>query len=290
MEKTLAAAAKINLTLDILGKRADGYHEVQMIMQSLALADEVTLTERNDGKITLSVSGNNALPTDEKNLAWQAAELFFREAEQKKHAKRSGVDIKIEKRIPAAAGLAGGSTDAAAVLKGLSELGGNVFSREELCRIGEQIGSDVPFCIVGKTCLASGRGEKLQELSPLPKVFVVLAKPPIEVSTPWAYKNYDANPAQEHPDNEAAQNALAAGDVKKIGSLLCNVLESVTIKEYPVIAEYKKMLVEQDMDAALMSGSGPTVFALSSSAETAQKAAEFMRKNSGAQVILTTAG
>ena len=289
---SLAAAAKINLTLDILGKRADGFHEVAMLMQSLALADRVKLARRTDGRITLSVIGNDKVPVDETNLAWRAAQVFLEVAEKFASALPicRGADIIVEKRIPMAAGLAGGSTDAAAVLIGMNKLSGDLFTESELCDIGAKIGSDIPFCIVGGTCEATGRGEVLTKLPLLPKKFVVLAKPPIEVSTAWAYKSYDACPAVTHPDNQAAKAALAAGDGKKLLGLLCNVLESVTIKEYPVIDEYKRLLVQVGMDAALMSGSGPTVFSLTDSEAVARSAAEFMRQNTDAQVIFTATG
>ncbi len=278
------APAKINLTLDILGKRPDGYHEVAMVMHSLALADSVTIESRADGQITLSITGNAKLPTDNSNLAWRAARLFLDAAD--KH--NFGVNLTITKTIPVAAGLAGGSADAAAVLKGMNEMFGNIFSVTDLCHLGEQIGSDIPFCIMGGTMLSTGRGEILRRLPNLPPFYVVLAKPPIEVSTKWAYANYDAHPAAAHPDNAAMEAALSASDAKKIVGLLCNVLESVTIGKHPVIAEYKKMLISCGMQAALMSGSGPTVFSLTADRTTAQKTAEFMRQNTEAEVILTT--
>ena len=277
------ATAKINLTLDILGTREDGYHEVAMIMQSLELADEVTISPRDDGQIFLTVTGNDELKADENNLAHKAARLFFDETKQ-----CSGANIAVVKKIPMAAGLAGGSADAAAVFKGLNKIFSAGLSEEDLCRLGERIGSDIPFCIKGGTCEALSRGEVLRPVdTSLPAPFVVLAKPPVAVSTAWAYKNYDASPAKIRPDNESMKNALAVGNLDRVSDLLCNVLESVTIEKHPIIADYKEMLTKCGMKAALMSGSGPTVFALSDSAETADEAADFMRKNTTAEVFVT---
>ncbi len=272
--------AKINLTLDILGKREDGYHEVAMVMQSIGLHDTVEL-ERTEKGISLAVDVPG-LEADERNLAWKAAALM-----RERFHLEGGVHIRLAKRIPIAAGLAGGSTDAAAVLRGMNELYGLGIPEEELCRLGAELGSDIPFCILGGTMLATGRGEMLERLPDLPEMPVVLVKPRISVSTAWAYQNYDAHGAERHPDNEAIQRAIAAGDREAVAKLLCNVLESVTIKKYQEIARYKQMLLEQGAMASMMSGSGPTVFALARSGEQAEDMAAFLRESVDAEIFVT---
>lgn len=272
--------AKINLTLDILGKREDGYHEVSMVMQSIGLHDTLEM-ERTEGGISLDVD-RQGLEADERNLAWRAAALMI-----ERFRLPGGVHIRLEKRIPIAAGLAGGSTDAAAALRGMDELYGLGLSGEELCRLGAELGSDIPFCLLGGTMLSTGRGEILERLPDCPGMFVVLAKPGISVSTAWAYQNYDAKGVKCRPDNAAIQEALAVGDGKAVSNLLCNVLESVTIKKHGIISEYKQMMMEQGALASLMSGSGPTVFGLAESEEKAEEIADFMRKTTKAEIFVT---
>ena len=276
--------AKINLTLDILGKRPDGYHEVAMVMQSIGLSDTVEM-EKTDGPIELTINVP-WLKADEKNLAWRAAALIKEE-----YKLAGGVRIKLTKRIPVAAGLAGGSTDAAAVLRGMKELYALDISEERLCELGAQLGSDIPFCLLGGTMLSTGRGEVLKRLPDLPATWVVLAKPRISVSTAWAYQNYDAQGAKEHPDNERIQQEIARGDRKAVAGLLCNVLESVTIKKYDVISQYKQMMLQQGAMASMMSGSGPTVFGLAERKETADRIAAYMREHTDAYVyVIRTTG
>ena len=277
---TLSAYAKVNLTLDILGKRDDGYHEVDMILQSIGLCDMVEISKRTEG-ISVQTDGAD-LPDDNTNLAYKAAEVFF--AEQNIDG---GANIRVTKRIPMAAGLAGGSADAAAVLRGLNEIFATDLSNDELCRMGAIIGSDVPFCILGGTYRGMGRGEILQRLPNKLTLPVVIAKPPVSVSTAWAYTEYDRHPAEKHPDNENITKAIKTGDTKKIAALLCNVLESVTIRAYPVIEEYKRMMTDLGASAALMSGSGPTVFGIVESVEQAKKIAGVMRTDTDAAVFVT---
>ena len=278
------ARAKINLTLDILGVRADGYHEVSMIMQAIELADEVELKKISRGiKLNLEatkIRGGEKIPCDEKNLAWRAAVEF-----QKFFGKDLGVEISITKKIPVAAGLAGGSTDAAAVLRGMNRLYETNLTDAELCKIGERIGSDVPFCIVGGTCLATGRGEILMPLTPIKNVSVVLAKPHGEISTAWAYTTYDENPAELHPPNEEIISQLERGEYDEAFKNFSNVLENVTLKKIPAIADYKNNFLAAGAKVALMSGSGPTVFALTDEL-TAKKISESI-DNAGAQIFLT---
>ena len=249
------ARAKINLTLDILGKRADGFHEVSMIMQTLELADIVEL-EKADA-ITLKISGNDSLPTDEKNLAFRVALEV-----QNFCNKNFGVSINLTKKIPSAAGLAGGSSDAAAVIRGLNILYDLNLSVEEMCEIAAKIGSDVPYCVIGGTCLATGRGEILTRLDDLPTFQVVLIKPHGEISTAWAYQTYDDNPAQFHPQNNEIINLLKEKNYDAAFKKFSNVLEPVAIKKIPAIQTYKKFLLDNGAKVAMMSGSGPTVFAL----------------------------
>ena len=268
---TVEANAKINLTLDILGKRPDGYHEVEMIMQSVGLSDTVRLEQQKSG-ISLQIDAPELL-ADKTNLAWRAARLFLDVCKI-----QGGVAIDIAKRIPVAAGLAGGSADAAGVLIGMNRLFGTRLSGKELCSMGEQIGSDVPFCIEGGTMLAKGRGEILRRVPDLPPLFVILAKPPVAVSTAWAYQNYDAIGISNHPDTAAMLAALSEGNVAKIANGLVNVLEDVTVKAHKIIEAYKRVLTENGAKAGLMSGSGPTVFALAEKKADADRAASALSK------------
>ncbi|MBE6084096.1 MAG: 4-(cytidine 5'-diphospho)-2-C-methyl-D-erythritol kinase [Selenomonas ruminantium] len=277
---TVEANAKINLTLDILGKRPDGFHEVAMVMQSIGLHDTLTM-EKTDGEIALSINVP-WLKADEKNLAWRAAELVRQE-----YGLTGGVRMELTKRIPIAAGLAGGSADAAAVLKGMNELYNLQMSEARLCELGARLGSDIPFCLMGGTMLATGRGEVLTRLADMPETWVVLAKPRISVSTAWAYQNYDEQGAEKHPDNEAIKKAIARGNRKAVAGLLCNVLESVTIKKYDVIADYKQMMLDKGAMASMMSGSGPTVFGLARNREQAEAIANVLRQNTNADVFVT---
>ena len=277
---TVEANAKINLTLDILGKRPDGFHEVAMVMQTIGLHDTLVM-EKTERDIELSINVP-WLKADEKNLAWRAAELIRQE-----YGLEGGVRIELTKRIPVAAGLAGGSADAAAVLKGMNDLYGLQLDEEKLCELGARLGSDIPFCIMGGTMLATGRGEVLTRLSDMPETWVVLAKPRISVSTAWAYQNYDEQGADRHPDNEAIKQAIDRGNRKAVAGLLCNVLESVTIKKYDVIAEYKQMMLDKGAMASMMSGSGPTVFGLAKNREQAESIADVLRQETNADVFVT---
>ncbi len=277
------ARAKVNLTLDILGVRADGYHEVSMIMQTIELADEVTL-KKISGGVELSMNatgiiGGENIPDDERNLAWRAAlEL------QKFCGKDLGVVIELVKKIPAAAGLAGGSADAAAVIRGMNRLYELNLTETELCTIGARVGSDVPFCLIGGTCLAEGRGEILTRLTPIKKFNVVLAKPDGEISTAWAYKNYDANPATTHPPTQEIIAQLKRGDYDAAFKNFSNVLESVALKKIPAVTDCKKNFLSAGASVALMSGSGPTVFALTDDDASVERIAASV---DAAQVFVT---
>lgn len=275
---TLSANAKINLTLDILGTREDGYHEVAMIMQEISLHDTLSMGKINQGiSLTIAIEGQKGtLPADESNLCWKAAALV-----QKEYNLQEGVEIHLTKRIPMAAGLAGGSADAAAVLKGMNHLFRLGMTEARLCELGARLGSDIPFCIMGGTMLATGRGEVLTRLPSFPRLSVVLAKPPVGVSTAWAYKTYDAGYDGPHPDNEAMLEAIHGGDAHKAAGLLCNVLEGVTETEHPVIADYKSLMMEHGAMASMMSGSGPTVFGLVREKQQAWHLADTLKKYDG---------
>ena len=272
------ARAKVNLTLDILGVRADGYHEVSMIMQTIELADELEL-KKISGGVELMMSGGENIPKDERNLAWRAAVEF-----QKFCGKDFGVSISLTKKIPSAAGLAGGSADAAAGIRGMNRLYELNLTENELCAIGSRVGSDVPFCIIGGTCLAEGRGEILTRLPPIKSFNVILAKPEGEISTTWAYKTYDENPAEIHPPTEKIIAQLACGDYGAAFKNFTNVLEGVALKKIPAIADYKTKFLAAGASVALMSGSGPTVFALTDDDDTAKK---IVSSVDAAQVFVT---
>ncbi|GAF14287.1 4-diphosphocytidyl-2-C-methyl-D-erythritol kinase [Bacillus sp. JCM 19045] len=255
MKYSIKAPAKINLSLDVLRKRDDGYHEVEMIMTMVDLADRVDLALRVDGKISVDVS-EGFVPSDERNFAYQAAALL-----KKRFRVRHGVHIYITKRIPVAAGLAGGSSDAAATLKGLNQLWELGLSLDELAELGAEIGSDVSFCVYGGTALATGRGERIEALPSPPPLWVVLAKPPIGVSTKDVYGGLKVDKA--NPGNtEAMIEALHNQDAQAIFSLLHNTLEDVTLRLHPEVKRIKEQMKRFGADAVLMSGSGPTVFGL----------------------------
>jgi len=249
------APAKINLTLDVLYKRPDNYHEVEMVMTTVDLADRISLESREDGIIEI-ISTDNFVPNDHRNFAYQAARLI-----KDTYGIGQGVSITIEKEIPIAAGLAGGSSDAAATLKGLNELWNLGLSIDELAELGAKIGSDVSFCVYGGTALATGRGEKIQELPAPPNCWVVLAKPKIGVSTAEVYGGLKVE-GLEHPNTKQMIRAIEMEDYELLCSSLGNVLETVTFKLHPEVVMLKEQMKRFGADATLMSGSGPTVFGL----------------------------
>lgn len=249
------APAKINLSLDVLYKRPDGYHEIEMVMTTVDLADRIELIVLNKD-IILIESENRFVPNDERNLAYRAAKLL-----KDTYGVPYGVKIFIEKHIPVAAGLAGGSSDAAAVLRGLNRLWSLGLSVKELADLGAQIGSDISFCVYGSTALAKGRGEHIIELPSPPACWVVLAKPEIGVSTQSIYHNLKLDPAN-HPNTKEMVHAIRTSDFKKMCDNVGNVLESVTLDLYPEVQQIKYQMEESGADAVLMSGSGPTVFSL----------------------------
>ncbi|MDV2887316.1 4-(cytidine 5'-diphospho)-2-C-methyl-D-erythritol kinase [Alkalihalophilus pseudofirmus] len=255
MKCSVKAPAKINLSLDAIRKREDGYHEVEMIMTTVDLADRIDLTLTEDGKIKVDVS-EGFVPSDHRNLAYQAASLL-----QERYQVKQGVSIYITKRIPVAAGLAGGSSDAAATLKGLNDLWALGLSLDELARIGAEIGSDVSFCVYGGTALATGRGEIITHIESPPSCWVILAKPPIGVSTADVYKRLKVEEV-EHAKTEEMIKAIKNQDFNGICDHLHNVLETVTLEMHPEVRHIKEQMQRFGADGVLMSGSGPTVFGL----------------------------
>jgi 4-diphosphocytidyl-2-C-methyl-D-erythritol kinase len=249
------APAKINLSLDVLHKRSDGYHEVEMVMTTIDLADRLELVPLEENTIKI-LSQNRFVPDDQRNLAYQAAQVLKEKLNIKK-----GVAISIDKVIPVAAGLAGGSSDAAATLKGLNKLWNLGLSLDELAEIGSEIGSDVSFCVYGGTALATGRGEKIRHIPSPPSCWVILAKPTIGVSTADVYQNLDLKNIQ-HPNTQAMISALEQGSYEGICRNLGNVLESVTLKMHPEVTQIKNQMERFGADSVLMSGSGPTVYGL----------------------------
>lgn len=249
------APAKINLTLDVLYKRPDNYHEIEMIMTTIDLADRIELTELDSDQIQID-SGNRFVPNDERNLAYRAAKLL----KDTYHVKK-GVVIKIDKLIPVAAGLAGGSSDAAATLRGLNRLWALNISTKELADLGSNIGSDVSFCVYNSTAVARGRGEQITELPAPPSCWVVLAKPSSGVSTQTVYQQLDLDQVK-HPDTTGMIEAIETNNYRKMTDKIGNALELVTLANYPEVQKIKELMVASGADAVLMSGSGPTVFSL----------------------------
>lgn len=283
MEKTVERAyAKINIGLDVLRRRADGYHEVKMIMQTVDLYDELILEKTPQAGISLQTD-NEELPAGSDNLVCRAAELLFRE-----HGTEGGVRILLTKRIPIAAGMAGGSSDAAAAMRGLNRLFGMGYSVSRLQELGVKLGADIPYCIVGGTMLSEGIGEKLTPLPAPPEAFLVIAKPDINVSTAFVYGNLHADTLPYHPDIDGMARALGEGSLQGITDRLGNVLETVTVKEYPVIDRIKTRMRECGAENALMSGSGPTVFGIFREKEKARQAAETIRQEQLAKQIFVT--
>ena len=279
----LKAMAKINLGLDVVRKREDGYHEVRMIMQTIRMYDQIELEPTEAPGIRVSTN-LNYLPTNEDNLVYKAAKLLMDEFDVKK-----GLNIGLRKFIPVAAGMAGGSSDAAAVMVGVKRLFHLNLSQKELMERGVKIGADVPYCILRGTALAEGIGEKLTHLPPAPAGYVLIAKPGIHVSTKFVYTNLKANELESHPDIDGQIQAIRSGDLKKVAELCGNVLETVTIPAYPVIEEIKDVMKKGGALNACMSGSGPTVFGLFDDREKAKAVYENLFGGELAkQVYLTT--
>ncbi|MBQ8316742.1 MAG: 4-(cytidine 5'-diphospho)-2-C-methyl-D-erythritol kinase [Lachnospiraceae bacterium] len=257
---TLKAYAKVNLALDVLRKREDGYHDVKMIMQNLDIYDElefeVLARDTEDTRITLSVN-KPGIPTDQRNLVNKAIALLFEEFNIKSH-----INVNLIKNIPAEAGMAGGSTDCAAALKAVNALYDLGLTTEELMKRGVRLGADVPYCVLGKTSISEGIGEVLTPIKGLPNCHVLVAKPPVNVSTKEIYTNLKANELKEHPDVDGMVEALEGGNLQGITERMSNVLETVTVNMHPEIEELKALMKEMGALNAIMSGSGPTVFGI----------------------------
>lgn len=283
-EITLPAYGKINLALDITGKRPNGYHDVRMIMQSVELHDTITIKKCSGTGITLSTN-RKELENPEENLAVRAAALLKEEF----HI-MDGLSIELIKQIPVAAGMAGGSTDAAAVLHAINELFSLDMDWKKLASYGVRLGADIPYCLLGGTALSEGIGEILTPLTPAPDCFVLLVNPDIPISTKYVYEHFDAIPSPKHPDIDSMIDAIQKNNYKKMAAGLENILESVTIPKAPSIANIKEKMMELGADGALMSGSGPTVFGLFSKEEDCRNAGSWFssHKQEGGRICHIT--
>ena len=278
----LKALANINLGLDVLGKRENGYHDVRMIMQSIYLYDDVKIEKTEESGIFLETN-LHFLPTDSSNIAYKAAQMLLEEFDISQ-----GVKIGLNKHIPVAAGLAGGSSNAAAVLFGMNRLFALHLTQEELMERGVKFGADVPYCIMRGTVLAEGIGEQLHKLPAMPKCTVLIAKPPVSVSTKMVYEALDAKEILVHPDIDGLIQGLEQGSLRRVASCMGNVLEDVTIPMYPVIDKIKEEMQACGALNAMMSGSGPTVFGLFENRADARKAQARIREKALAKQAFVT--
>lgn len=278
----LKALGKINLGLDVLGRRDNGYHDVRMVMQTVYLYDQIKIERTKEPGIQLSTN-LFFLPVNENNLAYQAANLLMEEFQISE-----GVKITLDKHIPVAAGMAGGSSNAAAVLFGINQMFSLGLSQKELMERGVTLGADVPYCIMRGTVLAEGIGEILTPLPDMPKCYVLIAKPPISVSTKMVYEKLDAHEIQEHPDIDGILHGLENQNLQQIASCMGNVLEKVTIEEYPVIEEIKSVMKDNGALNAMMSGSGPTVFGIYDDKQQAKNAASKIKELQLAKQVYVT--
>ncbi len=279
---SLKALAKINLGLDVVRRREDGYHEVRMIMQTIHLYDRLKITKTKTPGIEIH-SNLPFLPVNENNLVYKAGQLLMNE-----FGVKEGVRVDLLKRIPVAAGMAGGSSDAAAMLYGINQLFDLGLSRKQLMERGVSIGADVPYCLMRGTALAEGIGEKLKQLPPMVKCPVLIAKPQISVSTRFVYQNLKLDGTTVHPDIDALIRDIKKKDLCAVTADMGNVLETVTIPNYPVIAEIKKQMIHSGALGAMMSGSGPTVFGLFENERQARKAYEEMKQTGLAKQLYLT--
>lgn len=278
----LKAYAKINIGLDVLGKREDGYHEVRMIMQTIRLYDKLNMKKLNKDEIVIKT--NLAyLPTNKNNLVYRAIQMLKDEFNIKQ-----GVYVELQKHIPVAAGLAGGSSDAAAALIGMNRLFQLKLTTTDLMQRAVKLGADIPYCILGGTALSEGIGEVLTPLAPMPNAYILIAKPPINVSTKYVYENLILDEKTNHPDIDGIMEAINSKDLCEVTNRLSNVLESVTIDKYPVIQEIKDTMIEFGAMNALMSGSGPTVFGIFDDLNLAKKAFYQLKVQGKAKQIYLT--
>ncbi len=268
------AYAKINLTLDVRNKRADGYHEIESVMQTVSLHDDIYIRIGTGNPWELTCT-DEQIPTDCSNHAWKAAEVFFRAME----SDPDGLDISITKRIPSQAGMGGGSADAAAVLRALNGHYGKPFSDSELAKLAEQVGSDVPFCVLGGTKVARGRGEILECLPPMPPCWIVICKPDFSCSTPALYRQIDETVIAHRPNFSAMYAAMEIQDLRKIGENLCNVFDALAETKHPEIEQFKETAISNGALGAQMTGSGSALFAIFDSQEKAQRILQELQKD-----------
>ena len=268
------AFAKINLTLDVLGKRPDGYHDLQSVMQTISMRDDIEI-DIGTGKPWVLTCTREDIPTDETNLAWKAAKLFFDTTGKDP----DGLEIRITKRIPSQAGLGGGSADAAAVLRALNRHYDNPFSIWALAELGAAVGSDVPFCVICGTCLVEGRGERLRKLPDMPDCVFVICKPDFASSTPELYKKLDESVIAKHPDNRAMESAILAGDLGKVAENLCNVFDPVVTADHLELNYIKSIFNSYGSVGQQMTGSGSAVFAIVPDFEFAAVICSMLKEN-----------
>ena len=276
------AYGKVNLGLDVLRRREDGYHEVKMIMQTVSIYDGLDFEKTDSGKIEIE-SNVFFVPTDESNLIYKAAKLLFDE-----YGIASGLKITLKKFIPVSAGMAGGSTDAAATLFAVNRMFDLKLSLKQLMEYGGKLGADIPYCLMRGTALSEGIGEKLTRLPNMVQCPVLIAKPPVNVSTKFVYENMHIEQVKAHPDIDGMIEAIKEQDIDKIAAKMGNVLENVTVKEYPQIQELKQMMMDTGAINAMMSGSGPTVFGLYRTEEEAYKAKEIVKESGIARQVYVT--
>lgn len=278
----LKAYAKVNIGLDVVRRLDNGYHEVRMIMQTLSLHDTLLLEMCSQEGIFVTTDAEE-LTCPEENLVYKAAKMLF-----ENHGLSGGIRIHLQKRIPIAAGMAGGSTDAAAVFRGMNQLYQLGLTVEELMEMGVKLGADIPYCIVGGTYLSEGIGEKLTPAPAMPECYVLVAKPSIGVSTKWVYENLHANELKDHPDIDGMLKAMSEDNLEELAGRMDNVLERVTVTKYPVIAKIEKLMLEQGALRAMMSGSGPTVFGVFKTEEAMNRAYDSMKEEGIIQDIFAT--
>ena len=268
------AYAKLNLTLDVLGKREDGYHDLQSVMQTISVRDDVEI-DIGTGKPWKLLCDKEGIPTDESNLAWKAAKVYC----DALHKDPGGIEIRITKRIPSGAGMGGGSADAAAVLRALNDYYGNPLSLFALAELGAEVGSDVPFCVLCGTAMVEGRGERVRKLPDMPDCIFVIVKPDFSVSTPELYKKIDEVAIAKRPDNKAMESALLAGDLLKVSHNLCNVFDPVVTDEHLELNYIKSLMHQYGAVGYQMTGSGSAVFAIVSEFEVAAVICNMLKEN-----------
>ena len=268
------AFAKLNLTLDVLGKREDGYHDLQSVMQTISVRDDIEI-DIGTGKPWKLLCSEESIPTDERNLAWKAAKVYC-DAMKKDP---NGLEIRITKRIPSGAGMGGGSADAAAVLRALNRHYGEPLSIFALAELGAQVGSDVPFCVICGTAMVEGRGERIRKLPDMPDCIFVIVKPEFSVSTPELYQQIDAVEIPKHPDNKAMESAILAGDLEKVAMNVFNVFDPVVTADHPELNYIKSVFHQYGAATYQMTGSGSAVFAIVSEFEIAAVLCNMLKGN-----------